>query len=79
MAASKKVFTTVNVRSTRIVEAGPRGWRFGKTWNQLVKKQQGIAVHPAFINKLKAHAKVVGVSAAGKDPRVIAERIAAVL
>jgi hypothetical protein len=71
--------TVQTVRSTRVIEAGPRGFRFGKTWTKLVKKQEGIAVHPTYLLKLKAHAKAVGVSSEGKNPKTIAARIAAVL
>jgi hypothetical protein len=44
----------------RIVEAGPRGFRFGRKWNEAVQAGEGIAVHPNHINKLKAHAEAVG-------------------
>lgn len=44
----------------RIVEAGPRGFRFGRKWNESVQAGEGIAVHPNHINKLKAHAEAVG-------------------
>lgn len=44
----------------RIVEAGPRGFRFGRKWNESVQAGQGIALHPNHINKLKAHAEAVG-------------------
>jgi len=77
--ASSKIRTVQNVRSTRVIEPGPRGFRFGKTWTKHVKQQAGMAVHPAYLPKLKAHAKEVGVSAAGKDPVAIAKRVAAAI
>jgi hypothetical protein len=81
MTASKtsKIRTVQNVRSTRVIEAGPRGFRFGKAWTKQVKAVAGMAVHPTYLPKLKAHAKAVGVSAAGKDPVAIATRVAAAL
>jgi hypothetical protein len=44
----------------KVVEAGPRGFRFGRKWNESVQAGEGIACHPAHINKLKAHAEAVG-------------------
>ena len=52
------------IRSTRIIEAGPRGFRFNSDsnpWNESIKAAAGIAVHPAYQLKLKAHAEFVGV------------------
>lgn len=77
--ASTKIKTVKNVRSTRVIEAGPRGFRFSKAWTKAVKQCAGIAVHPVYLQKLKAHAKEVGVSAAGKDPVAICQRVAAAL
>lgn len=66
------------IRSERIIEAGPRGFRFdSKAWLSSVRTQSGIAVHPSNLPKLKAHAKSVGVSAAGTDSVAIAALIAA--
>ena len=56
------------IRSERVIEAGPRGFRFtSKAWLDAVSAASGIAVHPSNINKLKAHAKAIGVSSAGTD------------
>jgi hypothetical protein len=77
--ASKKIYTVQNVRSERVLAAGPRGFRFGKAWTKAVKSIGGIAVHPVYLQKLKAHAKAVGVSAAGKDPVAICQRVAAAI
>jgi hypothetical protein len=64
------------IRSERVIEAGPRGFRFGKVWNDSVKAGSGIAVHPTYLAKLKAHAKAVGVSSAGSDAAAIAAEVA---
>jgi hypothetical protein len=44
----------------RIVEAGPRGFRFGRKWNESIQAGEGVALHPNHINKLRAHAEAVG-------------------
>lgn len=78
--ASKKIYTVQNVRSERVIEAGPRGFRFGKAWTKAVKQQAGIAVHPVYFEKLKAHAKEVGIKGnLGKDPAALCQRVAAAL
>jgi hypothetical protein len=77
--AAKRVSPNKGViRSERVIEAGPRGFRFGETWNTAVKSQSGIAIHPTYFLKLKAQAKELGVSAAGKQEDVCA-RVAAAL
>ena len=48
-------------RVAAMVEAGPRGFRFGDTWNQSVKDGTAPALAPANINKLLAHADELGV------------------
>lgn len=70
---------THNYRSERRIEPGPRGFRFSEKWIESVKNLDGVAVHPTNIAKLKAHAKELGVSAAGKDPLAIAQNIKAAL
>lgn len=77
--AAKKVSPNKGrIRSERIIEVGPRGFRFGPTWCKAVKSQSGIAAHPTYLPKLKAHAKELGVSAAGKQEDILA-RVAAAL
>ena len=67
---------TRRIRSERVISAGPRGFRFtSKAWLDSVKAAEGIAVHPSNINKLKAHAKAMGVSAAGNDMVAMAKLI----
>ena len=66
------------IRSERVIEAGPRGFRFGPTWNKAVKSKSGIAIHPTYLPKLKAQAKELGVSATGKQEDICA-RVAAAL
>ena len=67
------------IRSERRIEAGPRGFRFGEKWIESVKSGTGVAVHPTYLAKLKAHAKAVGVSSAGKDPVALAALVASAL
>ena len=67
---------TRRIRSERVIEAGPRGFRFtSKAWLDSVKQAAGIAVHPSNINKLKAHAKALHVSSAGTDMAAICKLI----
>lgn len=69
------------IRSTRIIEAGPRGFRFNKEsnpWNESIKAGAGIAVHPAYQLKLKAHAEFAGVPFSN-NPVEVAKAIAATL
>ena len=50
-----------NPADVKVVEAGPRGFRFGTVWNDAVKSATGVAIHPANFNKLVAQAKTAGV------------------
>jgi hypothetical protein len=76
--AAKVASRKGQIRSERVVEAGPRGFRFGPTWCKAVKSKTGIAAHPTYLPKLKAHAKELGVSAAGKQEDIL-ERVSAAL
>jgi hypothetical protein len=49
-------------RTATVVTAGPRGFRFGEVWNDSVKAGEGVAMAPANINKLYAHADSLGIS-----------------
>lgn len=67
---------TRRIRSERVIEAGPRGFRFtSKSWLDSVQAASGIAVHPSNINKLKAHAKAMNVSSAGTDMEAMCKLI----
>lgn len=68
-------------RSERIIEAGPRGFRFSDKWKESVKSGSGIAVHPSNLPKLMQHADSVGVLANVTEmtPVTIAAAIAATL
>lgn len=48
-------------RVAAVVEAGPRGFRFGDRWNQSVIEGTAPALAPANINKLLAQADELGV------------------
>ena len=76
--AVEKVKKPGRIRSTRTIEAGPRGFRFGGKWMESVAAGTGIAVHPTFFAKLKAHAASVNVEVAeGVTPVELAALIAA--
>jgi hypothetical protein len=61
----------------RIVEAGPRGFRFGRKWNESIQAGEGVALHPNHINKLKAHAEAVGYKGSlDAEPAKLAAAIA---
>ena len=49
-------------RTATVVTAGPRGFRFGEVWNASVKAGEGVALAPANINKLYAHADSLGIA-----------------
>lgn len=64
------------IRTERVIEAGPRGFTFkSKVWQEAVASASGIALHPFFLPKLKAHAKSVNVSSAGTDAAAICAAI----
>lgn len=76
VATLGKKKATRRIRSERVIEAGPRGFRVdSKAWLDSVKKAEGIAVHPSNINKLKFHAKALGVSSAGTDQVALCKSI----
>lgn len=78
--AAKRVSPNKGViRSERVIEAGPRGFRFGPTWNKAVKSQSGIAIHPTYLPKLQAQAKELGIKNPGKDPVALCAKVAAAL
>jgi hypothetical protein len=67
---------TRRIRSERVIEAGTRGFNISsKVWLESVRTATGISVHPSNINKLKAHAKAIGVSSAGTDQVAICQLI----
>lgn len=69
---------TRRIRSTRVIEAGKRGFNVkSKVWLDSVKAADGIATHPSNLPKLKYHAKAMGVSSAGTDMKALCEAIAA--
>ena len=71
---------TPRYRSERVIEQGKRGFNFtSPVWQDSIRTQTGIAVHPSNVNKLKQHAKEAGVSSAGNDRVAIAKAIAATL
>jgi hypothetical protein len=65
-------------RQRALVEAGPRGFRFGEVWNNSVKEGSGVALHPANANKLYAHADSLGIAYNKRedDAASIAKKIA---
>ena len=67
------------IRSTRTISAGPRGFTFGNKWNDSVKAQAGIAVHPTYLAKLQAQAESFGIPAADFDQVTLAKAVATVL
>jgi hypothetical protein len=53
---------TRRIRSERIIEAGPRGFRVdSKAWLDSIRSVEGIAVHPSNLPKLRFHAEQLGV------------------
>lgn len=65
-------------RVAAVVEAGPRGFRFGETWNQSVIDGTAPALAPANRNKLFAHADELGIQydKRSDDPAAIAKKMA---
>lgn len=73
-----------NPADVKVVEAGPRGFRFGEVWNASVKSGAGVALHPANFNKLVAQAKAAGfevaeVAFSAETAKNLAAQIAATL
>lgn len=77
-AKEPKAKAPARIRSERIIEAGPRGFRFGEVWNMSVKAGTGVALNPSNINKLKAHAATLGLSTKG-DAAAMAAAVAAAM
>jgi hypothetical protein len=52
------------IRTERVIEPGPRGFRFHGKWNESVASGEGIALHPFYWPKLKAHAAAFDIKVA---------------
>lgn len=66
-------------RTTKVVEAGPRGFRFGEVWNNSVKAGEGIAILESNRPKLIAQATELGVAQSvidSNDPAKLCKSIA---
>lgn len=53
-------------KAATVVQAGPRGFRFGEVWTQSVKDGAGVAMLMQNRPKLNAHAETLGITGAGE-------------